>query len=215
MERLPDLFWLAFVSNRLGDQKTCDVVFEMATSIESTIHRARGNQIAFRAYVLSEHLSCTPHERDLVASGHQDANWAQTLAPHIRDMAVVWPELPIGYLASPDNRSTVPEIVLEVKNLLGRCQDRHENLAIRIQSIAVSLELRTGHLKLPRGLEIPDLNTIPEYPETEESRKAAGFIVSTCTSLLLCRTGGDKTNTFRWPRMFWNSCFNQGTCEHE
>ena len=60
-----------------------------------------------------------------------------------------------------------------------------------MQATTVALECRTEKLFIAEGLDIPDLNTIFDYPDTEESQHAAGFVVTTCGGMILNRKGPD------------------------
>ena len=216
MERLPELFWLAFVVNRLDARATLELAYEMAVDIESTVKRMRSDKKAFRAYWLSEHNSCSDNEREQIVTDHGDSNWLRELEPHFVDMTLLWPDLPVSYLISPtDDRTTIPEIVGEVKDLLRHCSYRYDKRALVIQAMTVALESRTRHLFFPRDLDIPDLNAVFNYPNTEESRHAAGFVVTSCGAMTLCRSGPNGEPDFQWQRSFWNSCFRQEPCEYE
>ena len=215
VERLPELFWLAFLGNRIGDGPTLELAYEMAVDIESTIKRLRGNDKAFRAYLPSEHLSCSDCEREQVLVDHSESAWLRELRPHLADMTTVWHDLPFSYLISLSGDGPNPEIVSEIKHLLQECCHRHDKRALIIQATMVALEFRTEKMFIAQGLEIPDLNAIFDYPETEESQHAAGFVVTTCGGTILHRNGPTNRPDFTWQRSFWNTCFRLEPCEHE
>ena len=112
----------------------------------------------------------------------------------------------------------VARLVAEIKDLLRRSYDRHDKLALIIQATTVALELRSGHLLIAKDMEIPDLNSIFDYPNSEESKHAAGFVVTTCgnlTGMMAERIRDTETPPFRWQRYFWNCCFQQQPHLHE
>jgi len=216
VERLPELFWLAFVGNRIGDRRTLDLAYEMAVAVEATIKRLRANDKAFRAYILSEHDTCSDTERKQIVVEHSGSAWLRELQPHFADMGVLWRYLPVGYLVSaPADESAKPRVVSEVKGMLRACFHRHAKGALIVQASTVALELLTNKLFVAEGLDIPDLNAIFDYPETEESQHAASFVVTTCSMTVLARQGTAGASRFTWPRSFWNDCYRQERCEHE
>ncbi|UUO08691.1 hypothetical protein M4951_10310 [Blastopirellula sp. J2-11] len=214
VERLPELFWLAFVGKRLGDRQVLELAYEMAVDVEATIKRVRKDDKAFRAYFPSEHMSCSESERKQVVADHSNAKWLRELRPHFAEMAAVWNGLPFRYLASDIDEPT-DDLILEIKGILQECSHRHDKRALVIQATIVALEFRTEKMFVAQGLDIPDLNAVFDYPETEESQHAAGFVVTTCGQTILCRKGPDEAPDFSWQRSFWNVCYRLEPCEYE
>lgn len=212
VERLPEFFWLGFITQRVGVKNTLELAYEMDMAISRTIKEMRGAGPVFRSYALSEHLSCTDDERSRITSAHANSAWLKALTPHLSDMAIVWNDLPLAYLVPPPTTSPDKDLVREVKALLGKCSHRHDKDALIIQANVVALEGRTGKMPFAYGLNIPDLNAIFDYPETEDSHHAAGFAVTTCGSLML-RPPSEEPD-LRWRSAFWNACFRLDGCEY-
>lgn len=214
MERLPEMFWLAFVGNRIGDRRVLALAYEMARDVEATIKQLRQNEKAFRAQLPTEHLSCTAAEKQRLLADHGDAVWLREFQPHLADMIAIWPGLPLGYLA-PKPAAKSEAIVREIKQQLAQCRERHDTRSLVMQATTVAIELQLGRLTVFEGMTIPDFNAIFDYPKTEESQMAAGFVVTACGQVVLCSAGADRQHDFAWPRAFWNSCYRLEPCEHE
>jgi len=216
IERLPELFWLAFVSRRIGYSATLELAYRMALDIESTVHRVRGNDMAFRAYLPSEHNSCSDREKEQIFADHRNSDWLGELQLHLLDMLGIWAELPFRYLLPTRmSDSKNPKIASEVKAIIGDCSDRHDKLALIVQAMLFSLECRTEKLFFAPGLDIPDLNAVFDYPNTDESKHAAGFIVASCGGIVLHRGAPQEELDFTWQRSFWNACFRLEPSKHE
>jgi hypothetical protein len=217
VDRLPELFWLGFVAGRVGNLQACDIAHEMAKGIEATVNRMRGNSKAVRAYAMSEHLAFTAAERSQIVRDHKDSNWLMALGPSLSALSAIWPDFPARYLAK-STRTTKKELrslVDEIKALLGQSLHRHDKLSLNIQAIALATEMRSGHLYFAKGLDIPDLNAVFDYPKTDESQKAAGFIVTACSSMIMLQIEGLDIPRFKWQRLFWNTCYGLQRCEYE
>jgi len=102
--------------------------------------------------------------------------------------------------------STMPHVVWDLVDAA---------VVTEIQATTVALECRTGHMSFAQGLAIPDLNAVVDYPATEESRHAAGFVVATCGQTILSRNDPDEPMEFSWQRLFWNCCYRLEPCEYE
>lgn len=213
IERLPELFWLGFVASRLGNQETLELAGEMARGIESTIKRTRGTDKPFRAYLPTEHFSCTDYERQTIVAEHQDSRWFRRLIPLFATMTGVWAEFPFQYLVNTTQQPSA-ELTLTVKQILQESLNRHDRLALFMQATTVALEIQLNHLFFAKGLHIPDLNAIFDYPNTEESEHAAGFVVATSAQLVLFRNLSEEPRDVRWARAFWNGCYRLEGCEY-
>jgi len=213
-ERLPELFWLAIALNRLSYRDVLERSFEMANEIDLSLRQIRGNEVVTRALLMSEHLALSVSEKQRLFTTHNNAPWMLAFSPIFADLKLIWPEVPVAYLAPNPANKSIDELTAEVRELLSATMDRNDGLAIAIQSVAVMTEIRTGHLMFLNGVEPPDLNAVFDYPETEASQHAAGFIKVNCTSMIF--RGRDKNKCdFDWQRMFWNGCFKLQGCEYD
>jgi hypothetical protein len=214
VERMPEFFWIALLINRIGLKITLDLVKQMTQAIQSTISRLRNTEIAIRAYIISEHNTFSAEEKQEIVIEHGDSNWLCTLRPHIADLSSIWPDIPIGYLSFNNSLAKGSDLLDEISNVIEICSYRHEKLALHVQTIVVQTELETGHLKIANRLPIPDLNAIFDYPHTDESQHAAGFVVTTCNCLIMHRHGLIDL-PFTWQRSFWNRCYNLQSCKYD
>jgi hypothetical protein len=215
VERLPELFWIALLTARVGPEEAFNLVLQMAQGIQATIERARNGAAPIRSYFMSEHLSFSSAERQQVVDEHRDSEWLHALRPHFDDLAAVWPGLPARYLSAGEPTKGLIGLVEEVKAIVGQCLHRHDRLALIAQTTVVAAEASSGHLMFAQGLTIPDLNAIFDYPNSDESRHAAGFVVTTCSSIILLPHGPNSPPVFTWPRQFWNRCYRLQPCEHD
>lgn len=214
IERLPELFWLAFLNNRLGQKSAFDIAYQLTQAVQSIITRLRSDETIIRSYIMSEHLSFSSIEKDAIVNECKNEEWYATLCPHLYDLQQIWPDLPLGYLYSKQPIDPSEDLIAEIRELVDKSTYRHDKFSLIIQSIAVAIEISCGYMKFAYGVKIPDLNSISDYPDTEESQNAAGFLVTSCNSLIMNRHG-DKPPDFTWQRLFWNSCYTLQPCEYD
>jgi hypothetical protein len=212
IDRLPELFWLAAMVERFGKREACDLVADMTKAIQDSVAGVAGTSQVIRSYLMSEHSQLSSLERETIVKTHRRSSWLKVIQPLIADYCVVWPDLPAGYLAMRKSRRSGKTLAKELKELLRRFSHRHDPLALIVQAIVVSTEIRSGHCGIASGLRIPDLNAVFEYPNTDESQHAAGFVVAMCGQMVRF---GRKDSDFSWHRRFWNNCYRLQPCEHE
>ena len=152
VQRLPEIFWIAFLIGRLGPKAAFEYMCEMTKAVQATLNRSRNETRAVRAYLLSEHVSMTDNERRLILNEHREATWLRAFGPNISDMSAIWPDLPTHYLRRDGANGVVNrvETIGEVKALLAQCADRHDKLALIVQASIVAAELECGHLFIQR-----------------------------------------------------------------
>lgn len=102
--------------------------------------------------------------------------------------------------------------VAELRDVVWQSFQRHNELALITQATVVSTAISIGRLRLFNGMKIPELNAIFDYPKTDESQRAAGFVVTSCNAMVHCVGMGAQIN-HTWPRMFWNACYNLQPCD--
>lgn len=214
-QRLPEVVWLGILCNRHGDQLSFEMMKEMTASIRAVVCSMRNSDHTIRPYIPSEHLTFSCIERDAICKGSSDSPWLKSIKPALQQMAAVWPTFPLSYLLGEDRGEFCRNFVREVKELLENCRHRYSKEALLLQTMFVALEIETGGLYLAKEISPPDLNSIFDYPDTEESQKAAGFVVTTFNSTIMMRSILGQESQFDWPRKFWNTCHKLEPCEHD
>ena len=102
-----------------------------------------------------------------------------------------------------------------LKSLLKKTIDSHSKTSLLIQSIDVAVELRSGNTVIREGENVPDLNAVVDYPNTKESKNAAGFIISFECSFLAAGFLNNKQHDMTWQKQFWDTCYRLEPCEFD
>jgi hypothetical protein len=187
----------------------------MAVDIGATIKQVRHDDKAVRPYLLSAHRSYSLGEREQILIDHAKSQWLCELGRHFADLAMIWDAIPTAYLkVLGTKRVKKSNLQKEVKEILRTCAHRYLRPALFIQATLFSLECRIGNLGFASDIEIPDPNDVLCYPDTEKSRRAAGFVVTSCGSMIHI-VHSENEFGLQWQREFWNSCFRLEPCEYE
>ncbi|NKJ08525.1 DUF5677 domain-containing protein [Rhizobium sp. SG741] len=134
----------------------------------------------------------------------------QSLAP----LAAIIPDHPLAFLgkadASPEQNARFPE-------LLGEFYDRNSRAAVRSTALGYGLGLDQEKIHISSHL-IDDLivrfNVIEDYPETEESRQAAGAFRAAAPMLFMSANADDAgfESDAPWIAAFWDHISGFGPC---
>src|SRR5260370_26438566 len=82
VQRLPALFWLAFLTSRIGESTVSELVFRMTEAVQGTINASRAKQTMIRSYLMSEHLALTETEKQRIVTEHDQREWLVDVRPH-------------------------------------------------------------------------------------------------------------------------------------
>lgn len=212
VERLPHLILLALYLESNPLPIAIETFLEMNISYSSILREFRGGKI-FRPIRMGEHSTLEQFEKEAINQRSDGAAWRSSIDSVLNMISSLFVGHPMAYLSKTDAAGCVhsrAKNVKVLKDLLERTTDRHSKSALLIQTVVIATELQSGNMKVPKGLNVPELSAVLEYPNTEESRKAAGFIVTAAQSVV---TG--MTLDLTWPREFWQTCYHIEPCEFD
>ncbi len=213
IERLPQFILLAlFLEDNLFVDAV-DTFCQMNVSYASILKDFRGNKI-FRPIRMGEHLDLDEYEKQAINQRSEGAAWRSNICPYLKIISSLFIANPMGYLSGTStnsHNSNCDDNVKMLRNLLRKTVDRHSKASLLIQSVAVAVELHSGNTRICIGVDLPDLNAVVDYPNTEESQNAAGFIVTHANSIATGMNQGQPDMT--WQRQFWDSCYRLEPCE--
>jgi hypothetical protein len=215
IERLPQLILLALYLENNTLAAAIETFLRMSVSYSAILKDFRGGKV-FRPIRMGEHLTLEEYEKQAVKQHSDGAAWRSAVDPYLTMISSLLATNPMDYLSSDgdDNCDYARDDRVRIlKGLLDKTIDSHSKPSLLIQTAAVAVELYSGNTKLCTGVDLPDLNAISDYPNTEESKHAAGFVVTHDLSVAMGMNPGQPDMT--WQRQFWDSCYRLEPCEFE
>jgi hypothetical protein len=215
IERFPQLFLLALYleDNSLAD--TINIFLQMNVSYASILKDFRCDKI-FRPIRMGEHMTLNEHEKQAIRNRSEGAVWRANINPYLIRISSLFMTNPMDYLLNTDtvaNSCNRDDNIRMLKIILIKTVDSHSKTSLFIQGAELAVELRSGNTKICKGVDIPDLNAIVDYPNTKESQHLAGFIVASSS---MTTSGMDDSQTdMVWQRQFWDSCYRLEPCKFD
>ena len=216
IERLPQFILLALYLEDNSLANAIDTFFQMNVSYASILKDFRGDRV-FRPIRMGEHLTLNEYEKQAIKRRSEGAVWRSNINPYLNKISSVLIANPMDYLFSPDtstHNSNRDDNVKMLKSLLIKTVDSHSKASLFIQGVAVAVELRSGNTKICEGVDIPDLNAVIDYPNTEESKGAAGYIVASSSFFIAMEMDKGQLD-MAWQRQFWDTCYRLEPCEFD
>lgn len=217
IERFPQFILLALYLENSSLTDAVDTFLQINVSYSSILRDFRGDKV-FRPIRMGEHLSLDGHEKQEINRRSEGAKWRCNIDPYLNIISSLFNVYPMDYLLKASintHNSKCDNNVKMLKSLLAKTFDSHSKTSLLIQSVDVVIELRSGNTIIREGENIPDLNTIVDYPNTKESKNAAGFVVSFECSFLAAESLNDKQPDLTWQKQFWDTCYRLEPCEFE
>jgi hypothetical protein len=187
---LPEMLWIKLLIHQHGLRRAGELVLAAARA-------GRGvASAATRSYCLASDYVFTEEEQGAFvdALGDESVNeLSRAFAPFVK----FYSDFPMAWLvreADLDGAIVGVDQLEEIKRLVGDVCSRRGRPAMEIQVCAMFSIIATGTLIMH---DVPDLNLISDYPETESSKSMGARVRATLNVFLKPTTGS------AWAKTFW------------
>jgi len=208
LDRFPELVWLALLSDQQGYRAAVDYAIKLSDIVNSVVADPK-RKCGF--YMASDYLAITDSEQAEIIS-KMDKELSNALDNCLGTILKFYRDFPMGWLVSTSwmNETSIGLEALEsIKNAMRNRIDRTSKPAMECQVLAWVLECKSGKVRFPVGMDIPDPNLISEYPDTEESKKMAALVRASIGAFFSMRE--PKSD---WVAYFWRHSYNISACEY-
>jgi len=205
---LPEFLWIALLCDQQGYRAAVDNAVKLSDIVNSVVRDTK-QKCGFCS--ASDYLSISSDERaELIPK--IDHGLRTVLDPCLGTILKFYPDFPMGWLVSGKWMSETSmglEGLEGIKNAVRTRTDRFSKPAMECQVLAWFMDCKSGKIKFPAGMDIPDPNLISEYPETDRSRAMAARVRA-----LLKAFAGMREQKSDWVSSFWRQSFEISPCEY-
>jgi hypothetical protein len=210
-QTLPELLWIGLLQKKYGLARGV----ALSLALADTANQAKANtssKLWFAA--TSSYAALEEGEWDRVRRMLRDSGKLDEVARALTPLLYFYPGCPFTQLLTytPPRPSDEDQALRGLKNLLESLFNKYERDAVLTQATAVYIALATGKLTLAGSTNLENLESVKEFPHTEESRMVAASVRSTCNFLI-----GMAVEQFDsgWALYFWKRGFEIDSCEYE
>lgn len=208
IDRLPELIWLTLLSDQQGYQAAVNYAIKLSDIVNSVVEVEK-RKCGF--YMASDYLSLSEDERtQIISKMGEELNNAIDMS--VGTILKFYPDFPMGWLVSEKwmkGTSIGLEGLDSIKNAVRTRIDRTSKPAMECQVLAWFMECKSGKVKFPMGMDIPDPNLISEYPNSDESKEMAARIRASLGAFVAMRERKSD-----WANSFWKHSFEISACEY-
>jgi hypothetical protein len=187
---LPEVLWIKLLIHEHGLRRAGELVHAAVRAGRSLASDAT------RSYCLASDYVFTEEEQAKFVGALGDGP-ASELSRAFASFVKFYSDFPMTWLVREtdlDGATAGADELEEFKRLVLEVGSRRDRPAMEIQVCAMFSILATGNLKMH---EVPDLNLITDYPETEQSRLMGSKVRAMLNIFLRATTGSP------WAKAFW------------
>ena len=125
-----------------------------------------------------------------------------------RNFTYYFPDFPLSSFTNKKNTSEFTYSLEPIKNLMREFIDKYSKLSTQVLSMAVYLLSLQGKLLFTSGKLVPNIESVKDYPDTDESRNTAASLRA--MSFMLVHSENKINN---WNNDFWMRSCSLDACE--
>lgn len=204
---LPELLWIGLVFHCHGVQEGVELTHAVAKEADKFRKEGAATCFAFT----SPYGALSSDEKFEILERLRDEGKQPKLAEALAPLATLYPEFPLSFLCEPRNDMAAQatsdrEFMRSFIDPLYRKRDR---LPVLMQAQVVYIMGSLGRLVVQKGSALGDLNSLSDYPDTEESKVVGATVCATCNGFIGV---GAESEAFDWPKCFWERNFSEDNC---
>lgn len=206
--RLPELLWLGLLNKYHG----LKIGAELAVSLAKTTNNVCDDSEKKLFASISSFTFLSSEQKKQIVLKLDDQNHLESLQKALLPFFYFYPKCPLNFLYENISQTAqnTKKLLEEFKELLSNLYDRHDQPATLVQANAVYIAFALKMILVNKGLALANFPEVANYPRTEESKKVAAAVQTTCP-ILFNDTFYDKTSF--WPSYFWNRGLEIEKCD--
>lgn len=208
---LPELLWIGLVLKKFGEKDGVELITRLAQISEK--HVFRKGPFCF---AMTSAYSFIPFEcRQTVVEEFSREGDLNGLRDALNPLIYFYPECPLAFLYTDliANEKEPKEALNTFKTFVASLFDKYSRLPVFMKATLQYVLRVSGRLRVQADAEYnPDLNSLSQFPDTEDSRMAAALVNSMCGAFMALVP--DDIGV-AWQQYFWRRGFEIDTCHVE
>ncbi len=196
---VPDLVWLQLIVDRYGEGRCVALTSDLVTRLKGELGEDIPGLIALASEW--EHI---PHDAAGAAMRAMPERDQDDVVAALAPLVWYYPECPLAALVAQVNNKTRPKRphagLAPISTAVAQLTDRRDRPATFAQVLAVYMLGATGRMNIAGEVELPDLNCVSDYPDTDESMEMAAVVRALLGACLSGRDDGGQWGSYFWRR---------------
>ena len=196
---LPELIWIGLLVEKYGNHKGIELSSYFSSISYEIINNDKPSDFSF----ISSFKFITEEEKLSLINKLKEKKYFDDFVAVIDPFVKLYPKNnPFTFLQSDNLPFDRIKSIEEFKTTLEKYFNRRAKPAMIIQTNVLYAAMRAGKLHIASHIEVPDLNAIVDDFDSDEAKKAMGFVRSNVNAVYAHIA---ETITDQWGNYFWNN----------
>lgn len=203
---LPEIIWMGLINDEFGYRDGIDLSSNLARRAFDL--KETDKHINF-TLVSNFNLLSAERKSELVRSLEETSELVK-FRDSLLPLIALYEEFPLSFLGMSEKIFDKIELIEKIKNCIKKHINKYDTPALIIQANVMYVRGSTGGLHVAPHIEIPDLNTLIEDPESKKAERAGAFVrISAMQEMMPMR----ETRICDWAESFWNQSYKIDKCD--
>lgn len=203
-DMLPELIWLGLINERKGYPFGSAVLETIVETIGGAVEPNTNLNVALQ----SAYEGFDEDQKDHVVKALRDRELLEDAQQALAPLLLLYDGFALMFLGPPADRISEAALIERIKRCVGNHLDRSKTPAIVLHGSLMLTRLVAGTVHVSKEIDLPDLNSVVTRPDSEEAKRAAGFLRASA----MAEWGALNVNN-RWAEYFWNRGGELTPCE--
>jgi hypothetical protein len=157
----------------------------------------------------SSYNSLSEDRKRMLLEKLEEASCLDILRVSLAPLVTLYRGFPLSFIG-PSSHIDRTDLIQAMKTAVKNCMDKYDTPSLAIQTNVLYLRGKMGGLFYTSNIQVPDLNSLIDAPESEEAKRAAGFVRNGVMSEFM-PMGKAKDDT--WAKAFWDQGYKIDACD--
>jgi hypothetical protein len=196
-DMLPELVWLGLIHDRKGyvfGRDVLDVVLKVVKDGESKASAQNVNFALQYAYGL-----LNQDEKDSIVCEWAKKSMLSDIQYALAPLTLLYDGFSMKFVGPPCTMVSESTLIRRMSECVANHIDKSGVPAVALHGSMMLARLLTGKMFFRRGMDLPDFNAAINAPNSDEGRRAAGFLRASALADM-----GSLEVSNAWAKEFWN-----------
>jgi len=209
-EILPEIIWIGLIHQSIGYKQGNKLISKFIKAATDSTNSK--NYINFS--IASNLNKLTKNEKQIFINKLLDNDIFLTISEILSPLIYFYKDSPFSFLNKEVDltKDEENELLLTLKNCIKNRFDRFQKDSVTAQFIIFYTRVEDGTYHFPKGMKMPNFNSLFNDEDSEEAKSAAAFVRNSVKSDFMMMQELDNFD-YSWSKSFWNQSYKLDTCK--
>jgi len=203
---LPEIIWMGLINDMYGYREGVQLVTRFCKLVDAICGRQRIGNIAF----VGDYTEVSAESTDQILEALKRDGLLTQLRSALAPLVVLYRGFPLSFIGVDTSNRSRSDLIRTIRGCVDTHLDRYKTPGLAIQANVLYVAGLTQRVLYGESMEVPDLNSLVEDPESDAANRAAA---SVCTGVLTMFATSEGLRVSEWARSFWNQNLRIDACD--